>query len=69
MESIDTTIRHTAGQPSGATFPEPASETIAFQISSARKADTKPDLNAPPDVYVECAFRDSLDVNAQAQCS
>jgi len=44
-------------------------QTPTSHASSARTADPKPDLSAPPEVYVECAFKATMDLNAEAQCS
>jgi hypothetical protein len=37
------------------------------QTSSARTADPKPDLNAASEVNVECAFKATMDFDAEAQ--
>jgi hypothetical protein len=54
---------HTAGHPNVAKFPEPASDTSTSQTSLSRTADSKPDLNAPPEIYLEFAL--TMDLNAE----
>jgi hypothetical protein len=43
-------------------------QSSTSQTSSARTADQKPDLKAPPEVYVEKAFKATMDLNAEVKC-
>jgi hypothetical protein len=38
------------------------------QTSTARTADPKPDLNERQEVYVEFAFKETMNLNADKQC-
>jgi hypothetical protein len=69
LKPIATTIWHTTGQPNGSIFPEPESDASTYHTYSARTADPKPDPNAPPELYVEFAFKNTTDLNAGSKFS
>jgi hypothetical protein len=57
------------GNPAVRNFQSPHQTLLTYQTSSARTADNKLDLNAPPEVYVELAFKGTTDFSAETQFS